>query len=139
MKKTRGYTVMAIIVVMTVTICACGVNDDVKFNGSKTRNENQFDMAFDVLNTTYTHKMIMEEGESIAVSIEKEAGEITVLIQQDSQEPIYRGDDVQSGAFTVAINEAGTYTLSVTGKKARGRVSFSRSENSNGDKESFEP
>lgn len=130
---------MAIIVVMTVTICACGVNDDVKFNGSKTGNENQFDMAFDVLNTTYTHKMIMEEGESIAVSIEKEAGEITVLIQQDSHEPIYRGDDVQSGAFTVAINEAGTYTLSVTGKKARGRVSFSRSENSNGDKESFEP
>lgn len=39
--------------------------------------------------------------------------------------PVYEGRDVIfSDEFDVAIEKSGTYTVTVTGKKARGSVSF---------------
>lgn len=123
--KRRLFTIQAIII-MAVSLCACGSNDNAKFNGSKTGDAQHFDIDFDILNTTYTHELVMEEGESIEISIEKESGSISLLVQMESEDSVYQGDDVDTGEFEVIISEAGTYTLSVTGKKAKGHVVFTK-------------
>lgn len=130
MNIRKRYMIMAAIAVMSVVSVACGTNENAVFNGSKTGDENHFDIDFEILNTTYEHELVMEEGEGIEVSIQKESGEISVLIQQESHDPVYQGDDVQDGEFEVVISETGTYTVSVTGKKAKGHVIFTRQKKS---------
>lgn len=126
MNKIKRYMMMAAIAVMSVVSAACGMDENAVFRGSKTGDENHFDIDFEMLNSAYGHELVMEEGEGIEVSIKKESGEISVLIQQGSHEPVYQGDGVQDGEFVVLISETGTYTVSVTGKKAKGHVVFTR-------------
>lgn len=128
MNKIKCHMMLVVIAVMALLLCACVANHNASFNGSKTGDEDHFEIDFEMLNATYTHELVMKEGESIEVSIEKESGEISVLIQQDSHDPVYKGDDVQDGDFNVVISEAGAYTLSVTGEKAKGHVVFTRQE-----------
>ncbi|GEM_PF-974459 len=130
MNKRIHYIIMTAIAALSAVLVACGTNENATFNGSKTGDENHFDIDFEILNSAYEHELVMEEGESIEVSIHKESGEISVLIQQESHDPVYKGDDVQDGEFEVIISEAGTYTVSVTGKKAKGRVIFTRQKKS---------
>ena len=50
---------------------------------------------------------------------------ISIKIQKDGEEPIYESDGISaSNEFDVEIDESGTYTVEVTGKKAKGSVSF---------------
>lgn len=124
----RNVLTMAMAVMLLFGLCACGTNDNATFNGSKTGDAEHFDIDFEILNDTYTHNLILKEGDSIAISIEKESGVISLLVQRESGDAVYRGDDVETGSFEVVISEDGTYTLSVTGEKAKGHVIFTRKE-----------
>lgn len=42
------------------------------------------------------------------------------------QDPIYRGNDVQTGTFELPIQEEGEYVISVNAGKASGRLEFER-------------
>ena len=49
----------------------------------------------------------------------------TIKIQKDGEKPIYESNGIStSNEFDVEIDESGTYTVEVTGKKAKGSVSF---------------
>lgn len=111
---------------LIIMFVACDVSEDAIFSGSKTGNENHFEISFDFLNTTFTHELKMKQGEIILVHIEKESGDIKVMIQKDEETPIYEGNGEVATDFSVDILEDGTYTVSVTGKKAKGLVKFSR-------------
>ena len=46
-------------------------------------------------------------------------------IQKEDEVPVYESEDVSfSDEFDVEIEESGTYTVSVTGEKAKGSVRF---------------
>lgn len=128
MKMKRNILTMAMAVMLLLGLCACGTNDNATFNGSKTGDAEYFDIDFEILNDTYTHNLVLKDGDSIAISIEKESGVISLLVQKESGDAVYRGDDVEAGSFEVVISEDGTYTLSVTGEKAKGHVVFTRKE-----------
>lgn len=128
MKMKRYPCIMAAIIMMAVILCGCADNANAKFNGSLTSDEEHFDIDFEILNGTYEHDLFLKEGESIAVSIEKESGSISLSVQDEDGESVYQGDDVEAGAFEVGIKETGTYTLCVSGKKARGHVVFTKKE-----------
>ena len=118
------FTLFSIVMFFLVSACA-GLTDST-FSGSKTGDENHYDITFDILNKTCTHELNMEQGEKIHVQIEKKSGDIKVMIQKNQENPIYEGNGDVATDFYVSIEEAGTYTVSVTGKKAKGRVTFSR-------------
>lgn len=129
--RTKKYCLSTLMIVMLMlNLCACGTNENATFNGSKTANEEHFDIDFDILNTTYTHNLDLKEGDRIAVTVEKESGMISLLIQKEGQDAVYRGEDVEAGAFEVIINEPGTYALSITGEKAQGHVVFTKKASS---------
>lgn len=125
MKRIKFSLVLCIIAAVCM-LGACTSSKSATFNGSKTGDENHFDISFDILNTTYTHDFEMKQGENILVHVEKESGEIKVVIQEGQEEPIYEGNGNVTSDFSVAIPKDGTYTVSVTGKEAKGQVIFNR-------------
>lgn len=113
---------LAIIVALGLTACS---NQD-GFAGNIVADDTYYDMTFDWLNTTYTYDMYLEQGDGIEVFLEKERGKVSVLIQCEDEEVVYQGDDMEPSSFAVNIKETGNYTVKITGKEAKGHISFSR-------------
>ena len=104
---------------LMVSLTAC----DSKFDGSRIGNDSEFIMEYRVLNTTDTQDLIAESGDIISGNIIVNKGSLSIKIQKDDEEPIYENNGISvSNEFDVEINESGTYTVSVTGEKAKGSV-----------------
>ncbi|EHI59180.1 hypothetical protein [Hungatella hathewayi] len=113
----------SILSVMIIIFSLMGCTPD--FNGSRTGNENQLIMEFSTLNTTDSQDLVLETGNFIKAKIDISRGNLSVKIQKDKEEPLYVNDVISgSEEFTIKIEKSGTYTVTVTGKKASGSVSF---------------
>jgi len=107
--------------VFLISLTACGT----KFDGSRTGNDSEFIMKYNVLNTTDAQDLTIEAGDTISAKVVVDKGSLSIKIQKDEEEPIYEGNGIStSNEFDVEIDESGTYTVEVTGKKAKGSVSF---------------
>ena len=124
--KKKFLWIVSMVFITSAMLCACG--KPVTFDGSKTGDANHFDIEFEILNSSYSHNLEMKAGESIDVSVEKKAGNISVTIQKGDSDPVYRGSEMGTTNFQVGISEAGTYTLTVSGEKAKGHVVITRKE-----------
>lgn len=123
MKKRFKLIIISILLLIIATGCGKQV-----FNGNRTSNDVQFIMDFSVLNKTETHEMSLEEGTTVNVDIEKISGRIDILVEDIDGNKIYRGDNADSNQFSFDIPKSSTYIFSITGKKAKGSVSFKVSE-----------
>jgi len=122
MGKLKVLFFMALIALVS---CAIGCkSDDSTFSGSKTGNDNQFLVDFDALNSTLSHTMPLLEGDRIETTINIEKGDVDILVQSASGRVIYQGNDVETCSFVLEVQEADTYTFSITGSKAEGSVHF---------------
>ena len=118
MKKFLS-TVCTLIFILSLT--ACGT----KFDGSRIGNDSEFIMEYSVLDTTDVQDLTVESGDTISAKIVVDKGSLSIKIQKDGEESIYESNGIfASNEFDVEINESGTYTVEVTGKKAKGSVSF---------------
>ena len=107
--------------VFLISLTACGT----EFDGSRTGNDSEFIMEYSVLNTTDAQDLTIEAGDTISAKIVVDKGSLSIKIQKDGEEPIYESNEIStSNEFDVEIDESGTYTVEVTGKKANGSVSF---------------
>ena len=107
--------------VFLISLTACGT----KFDGSRTGNDSEFIMEYSVLNTTDAQDLTIEAGDTISAKIVVDKGSLSIKIQKDGEKPIYESNGIStSNEFDVEIDESGTYTVSVTGEKAKGSVSF---------------
>ena len=107
--------------VFLISLTACGT----KFDGSRTGNDSEFIMEYSVLNTTDAQDLTIEAGDTISAKIVVDKGSLSIKIQKDGEEPIYESNGIStSNELDVEIDESGTYTVEVTGKKAKGSVSF---------------
>lgn len=124
--KNQCTLISITVIVVSMLLCACA--EEATFSGSKVGDEDHFDIAFEMLNTSYSHELDMKEGEALDVTVEAESGNVSLIIRRGADEPIYRGSNLESTAFQVRIEQEGTYTLTVEGKKARGHVIISRTQ-----------
>ena len=107
--------------VFLISLTACGT----EFDGSRTGNDSEFIMEYSVLNTTDAQDLTIEAGDTISAKIVVDKGSLSIKIQKDGEEPIYESNEIStSNEVDVEIDESGTYTVEVTGKKAKGSVSF---------------
>lgn len=119
MKKV--LLIVCTLALITISLTACGT----KFDGSRIGNDSEFIMEYSVLNTMDTQELIAESGDTISAKIVVNKGSLSIKIQRDGEEPVYESDGIsESNEFDVEIDEGGTYTVEVTGKKAKGSVSF---------------
>lgn len=117
----KKFILSVCLLALTLALTACGID----FNGSRTGNDSEFIMEYSVLNRTYAQELTVEAGDTIQSKIVVIKGSLSIKIQKDGEEPIYESDGISvSNEFDVEIDESGTYTVEVTGKKAEGSVSF---------------
>lgn len=101
---------------ITIFLSACGTD----FDGSRIGNDNEFIMQYSVLNTTDMQELTVETGDTIHVNLVVKKGSLSIKIQKDGEEPIYEDNGISaSNEFDVEIDESGTYTVEVTGKRQR--------------------
>ena len=95
-----------------------------EFIVNRVANENDFTIAYINFNTTDFHTMDFEADDSVDVLIESTGGIIDIIITNPEELEIYRANDAQSGEFRLIFHDPGTYRFVVSGKQARGYVSF---------------
>ena len=78
------------------------------FNGSRTGNDKQLIMEYTAFNTTDSQDLVVEAGDTIHTEIVIADGQLSYKIQKNDDEPIAER----------------TYTVTVTGEKAKGSVKF---------------
>ena len=58
----------------------------------------------------------------ISVELEIEKGRVDIVIGAEGDEPIYFGNDVDSGKFELPVSAAGQYKLTVEARGAAGKL-----------------
>ena len=97
----KKFLLIVCTLVLMVSLTACGS----KFDGSRTGNDSEFVMEFRVLNKTDTQDLIAESGDTISGKIIVNKGSLSIKIQKDDEEPIYKNNGISvSNAFDVEIN-----------------------------------
>ena len=122
----RIFILSGVFLSMIVVFIACGLCNKSTFVGNEIADTDFYDIDFEQMNSTHSHNIDMDAGESIRVKIIRKSGEISVQIYNEDNQLVYKGDDVTDAEFEIQINEKGTYQLYVSGKKAEGHVIFSR-------------
>lgn len=117
-----------IVLIILIIFSLTGCKNAATFSGSKTGNNNQFLVDFDILNTTVESTMDLIDGDVISTSVMIVKGSVDINVQNENGEVVYRGNDVESNEFSIDIHKSGTYTFSLTGRKAEGRVYFVKLE-----------
>ncbi|HOY88278.1 MAG TPA: hypothetical protein PLW63_04455 [Bacillota bacterium] len=127
MVKIKFRLISLIIISSALIICIPGCDNNQTFSGSRTSNDNQFLVDFDVLNSTVNSKMPLSKGEKIETTIVLLKGVLDIIVKSENDTIAYQGNDVESCKFIIEIEEKGTYTFYVTGYKAKGSVYFIKS------------
>ena len=119
MKKMLSI-LCAIMIIVSLTACSSD------FDGSRTGNDNEFSMEYKILNKIrFPRFEVTKVGIIINAKIIIDGGTLAIKIQKDDEEPIYESDGISaSNEFEVEVEESGIYTITVTGKKAKGSVNF---------------
>ncbi len=126
MTDLRRIVSILAFVLLIISFAGCK-NSSATFSGSKTGDDTQFLVDFEVLNTTVNNEMPLSKGETINTTIDIEKGKVDVLVKNENDTVIYQGDDAGNGNFTLEITESGKYTFYITGYKAQGSVYFVKS------------
>ncbi len=113
--------IICCVLLLALALTACGGAD---FDGSRLGNESELTMEFKTLNREDEQNLTIGEGEHLHAEISVEKGSLSVVIQKDDEAPVYEDGDLKGDLVFDVTPEAGTYTVHVDGRKARGSVSF---------------
>lgn len=92
-------------------------------------------MDYKVLNTTDSQELELEKGDIVNFEVVSTEGSVDILLQKGNEEPIYKNTKIPTSAFQIEIEDSGMYTVSITGKKAKGSVSVTKETIENNTKE----
>lgn len=127
MIKINPRSVLPIIILSTLVIYIASCDNNATFSGSKTSNNNQFLVDFDVMNSTVKGDMPLSKGETVETTIDIKKGDVDIIVVNENGTIAYQGNDVETCNFMIEIKETGTYTFYITGSKAEGNVYFIKS------------
>ena len=123
MKKriAQGIIGMAL-VLLAVSGMLAGCGQPSSFEGSRTSSQDGFWMEYAILDRIETADFSLNEGDQLQVSMLHSAGDVDLTVGKVGEEPIYTGTAQTDADFDVTIPKAGTYRISVTGHRAKGRI-----------------
>lgn len=98
------------------------------FDGSRIGNPDEYLLDFSYMDQSDSHTMHLESGDTLKVTYEIKGSRIDVTIGISGHNLIYQGNDIQTAAFELPVQEAGEYVISVNASKASGRLEFERKE-----------
>lgn len=117
----RALAMLFIVALMT----GCSNAD---FVGNSYKVGNTITIEYGILNMTATEKINLKAGDTVDFDILSEAGDVDIDFGIKDKAPVYEGNSVDTGSFTVTVHEDGRYILSVTGVDAKGSVKLTKGE-----------
>ena len=121
-RKAAAWIYMLAAMLFLLTGCGTGS----VFDGSRGSDASGFRMEYSMLNQEESADLNLTEGDRLQVFLSHAEGTVDVTVGMEGQEPIYRGNGQQNAEFILEITETGTYRISVSGRHAKGKVSFIR-------------
>ena len=110
------FCALALCLGLVAALAACQMD----YSGSVMGTSRELHMKYTAFNTTEAQALDLEAGDEIAVSVVSQEGAVSIAIQKEGAQPIYQGEDLTTQDFIVAVEEAGWYTVTVTGSGAVG-------------------
>lgn len=118
----KKFLSVASLITLILVLTSCR---SIQFNGSRTGNDSQFLMEYTIFNGTDSQVLQLDQGDLIDGEIVIDGGKLSIKIQKENEEPIYETENIFfSNTIQVEAEEAGDYKITVTGKKAKGKISF---------------
>lgn len=102
--------------------------DDATFSGSKTNNDNQYLVDFDILNTTLYGSMPLFEGDIIKISVKIKKGKVGIIVNNENGTVAYEENDAETCILMIEVKQSGTYKIHINGYKAKGSVYIEKCE-----------
>lgn len=91
---------------------------------SRSVEENLFSLRMARLNCAISEPFSLRAGDAIDVRVDQVCGELALSIGREGREPIYEGRNPELSAFRVTVPDAGEYLLCVSGRRAKGSITF---------------
>lgn len=120
MRRKRYLWLIVLLVVVLAVSIPLAARREATFNGSSFGDRRSFHLSFSVMNTTESHDLALNAGETLSAALVNDGGTLAVTIQKGDDAPLFEGTDLTTQNFTVTAQETGTYTVSVTGRHAKG-------------------
>lgn len=131
----RKNIIWAVVVLAVLGIAAWFYigQPSVKFDGERTVSAApaSFSLRFNVLNAADSQTLAFQEGDTLHVSWLIESGGVDLVIGMEGETPLYQANGRGKGdeaAFDLTIPKSGDYTVTVTGKNAKGWLKFTAEE-----------
>ncbi len=121
MKKINLRSIL-LIILGTLILCITGCDNNQIFSGSKTSNDHQFFVDFDIMNSTINSEMFLSEGDTVEANINIKKGDVDIKVINENDTVAYQGNDMETCTVMIEIAETGIYTFYVMGSKAEGSV-----------------
>lgn len=120
-----------LIVAFAASILILTQKPEKNFSGERISDQHGFSLRFDWMNMTDSETLELRKGDALSVSWQIESGRVDIVIRQENKEPVYQADDRAAGdeaAFLVEIPQTGSYTITVSARKAKGQLAFMKME-----------
>ena len=123
-KERNTFVLNAVVFLLAASVLLTGCGQKSTFDGSRTSNESGFWMEYTILDREESADLMLSEGDQIQVIISHTAGNVDLTVEQDGEDPIYKGTGQENAEFILTIPQTGFYQISVTRHQANGQVSF---------------
>ncbi len=130
-KRTLLISALAAFIAVTV-ILILSSRPDARFDGDRISDPGRFVLRFERMNKTDSEAMALAEGDALRVSWQIESGHVDIKIGMEGEVAVYQADDRTAGDeadFCVEIPRAGTYTITVAAREAKGQIEFLKAKN----------
>ena len=129
--NTKGRAIIALVLNALAFLLAAGIlltgcRQKSTFDGSRTSDESGFWMEYTIMDREESANLPLSEGDQLQVIISHIAGNVDLTVEQEGEDPIYKGTGQENAEFILTIPKTGIYQISVTGHQANGKVSFAR-------------
>lgn len=133
MRKKAIWTAALLLIVLGVAAYIFYGQSSVRFDGDRivSADPASFSLRFNVLNTADSQTLTFREGDSLRVSWLIESGSVDLVIAMEGETPLYQANGRGKGdeaTFDLTIPKSGGYTITVTGKNAKGWLKFTTEE-----------
>ena len=114
------YTLAAVLAVLGVLVLAGAMGPG---ESDVTREDDLFSLGMSYMSGEQSATFALSEGDAIEVTVVHISGDLRLHIAC-GEDVIYEGHNPEMGDFRVNILKDGEYTITVTGRRADGSVSF---------------
>ena len=127
-KKAIGLCALGIVILVSVVLILV-LQPKAVFDGDRIGSADppSFSLRFNIMNKKDAQTLPLRAGNALRVSWEIDSGSVDVLIAMEGEAPLYQANNRGKGdeaAFDLTIPKTGDYTVSVSGKSAKGWLRF---------------